>query len=79
MNSIIIDNLKKQVDDFYSDTGYQKMNIKVRDYMYPNPFVLKTDARLKDAIDLIIKNSLDAVPIVDDYDNVVGIITKTLA
>ncbi|OPY82198.1 MAG: Nif-specific regulatory protein [Smithella sp. PtaU1.Bin162] len=79
MNSIIIDNLKKQVDDFYSDTGYQKMNIKVRDYMYSNPFVLKTDARLKDAIDLIIRNSLDAVPIVDDYDNVVGIITKTLA
>ena len=79
MNSIIIDNLKKQVDDFYNDTGYQKMNIKVRDYMYPNPFVLKTNARLKDAIDLIIRNSLDAVPIVDDYDNVVGIITKTHA
>lgn len=79
MNPIIINNLKKQVDEFYNDTEYQKMNIKVKDYMRPNPFVLKSDATLKDAIALIIENGIDAVIITDDDNVVVGIVTKTLA
>lgn len=75
----IINNLKKQVDDFFNDTEYQKMNIKVKDYMCPNPLVLKIDSKLKNAISLIIENGIDAVPIIDDDNIVVGIVTKTLA
>lgn len=79
MNPIVINNLKKQVDEFYNDTEYQRINIKVKDYMCPNPLVLKSDAKLKDAISLIIEKGIDAIPIIDNEDNVIGIVTKTHA
>ena len=78
MNSIV-SHLKSQVDNFLNDAEYQKFNIKVKDFMCPNPLTLKIDAKLKEAISLIIENGVDAVPILDAENTVVGIVTKKLA
>jgi len=78
MNSIV-NHLKSQVDNFLNDAEYQKFNIKVKDFMCPNPLTLKIDAKLKEAISLIIENGVDAVPILDAENTVVGIVTKKLA
>jgi len=77
--SSIINHLKSQVDDFLNDAEYQRFNIKVKDFMCLNPPTLPSDAKLKEAICLIIEKGVDAVPVLDSENNLVGIITKKLA
>ena len=68
-----------QVDRVLADAKYAKIDVRVAQYMRPNPSVLNVDAKLQDAMKIILEERIDAVPIVD-YDNaIVGIITKTHA
>ncbi|HUN56439.1 MAG TPA: sigma 54-interacting transcriptional regulator [Smithella sp.] len=68
-----------QLNDLLLETKKMKMNEKVRDFMRPYPIVIKSTATLKDAIEIIIDNKIDGVPVVDEDNMMVGLVTKTLA
>jgi PAS domain S-box-containing protein len=68
-----------QLNDLLIETKTLKMNEKVSDFMRPHPIVIKSTASLKDAIEIIIDNKIDGVPVVDEENMMVGLVTKTLA
>jgi PAS domain S-box-containing protein len=68
-----------QLNNLLIETKTLKMNEKVSDFMRPHPIVIKSTATLKDAIEIIINNKIDGVPVVDEENMMVGLVTKTLA
>ena len=68
-----------QLNNLLIETKTLKMNEKVSDFMRPHPIVIKSTATLKDAIEIIINNRIDGVPVVDEENMMVGLVTKTLA
>ena len=71
-NSIFLN----QVNDFLKDYGRSTTNIKVKDFMRPDPLVIKADSKLKEAIEIILEKRIDAVPIVDEDGILIGVVTK---
>ena len=55
-----------------------KTSLKVKDFMREELDMLSLHDSIKSAMDIMINNNIDAVPIVDDSRNLVGLITKTL-
>src|SRR5665647_3287373 len=56
-----------------------KASLKVKDFMRDQPALLTLDDSIKSAIDIMVNNNIDAVPIIDESENLVGLVTKTLA
>lgn len=55
-----------------------KTSLKVKDFMRDDLDLLTLNDSIKSAMDIMINNSIDAVPIVDNSKNLVGLITKTV-
>lgn len=51
------------------------MNTKVADVMTSNPISVSSDDDLRDAIEVLIEEKVGGVPVVDDDEGLVGIIT----
>lgn len=51
-------------------------SIDLRDYMNSNPIKIKADANLLDAMDLIIENKVSGLCVVDDDNNLVGVLSE---
>lgn len=51
-------------------------NISIRRVMTPNPITITPTREVRDAVELIIKNDISSVPVVDG-DEILGIVTKT--
>ena len=56
-----------------------KASLKVKDFMRYQPALLTLDDSIKSAIDIMVNNNIDAVPIIDESEKLVGLVTKTLA
>ncbi|MFH0948335.1 MAG: CBS domain-containing protein [Elusimicrobiota bacterium] len=50
--------------------------LKARDVMTDNVITIKPDIHLKDAIRILIGKEISGVPVVDDSNNVVGILSE---
>jgi PAS domain S-box-containing protein len=79
MNDLKTAHFLDQLNTLLIETRTLKMNERVREFMRPDPIVLKNTATLKDAIEVIIDNKIDGVPVVDEENRMVGLVTKTLA
>lgn len=55
-----------------------KATLKVKDFMRNHPDLLTLNDSIKSAVAIMVNNNIDAVPIVDKSDNLVGQVTKTL-
>lgn len=55
-----------------------KATLKVKDFMRDHPDLLTLNDSIKSAVEIMVNNNIDAVPIVDESDNLVGQVTKTL-
>ncbi|HPF20091.1 MAG TPA: sigma 54-interacting transcriptional regulator [Syntrophomonas sp.] len=55
-----------------------KTSLKVKDFMRDELNMLSMSASIESAMRIMVKDSIDAVPIVDEANNLVGLITKTL-
>ncbi|CDG65856.1 MAG: hypothetical protein PWQ15_992 [Methanobacterium sp.] len=51
-------------------------NISIRRVMTPNPITITPTREVRDAVELMIKNDISSVPVVDG-DEILGIVTKT--
>jgi PAS domain S-box-containing protein len=71
----------EQVTDFFNEIGteYPGMNFKVKDFMRTDSKVLLGGANLSDAIKIIVENNIDTVPIVDDQNALIGVLTQKMA
>jgi len=56
-----------------------KASLKVKDFMRDQPALLTLDDSIKSAMDIMVNNNIDAVPIIDESEKLVGLVTKTLA
>jgi CBS domain-containing protein len=55
----------------------KKLNsILAKDIMTPNPTVVKVDSSIDKAIDIIIENEIVLVPVVDDNNKIVGVVSR---
>src|ERR671921_247408 len=55
----------------------KKLNaILAKDIMTPNPSVVKTDTPIEKVIDIIIEQEIVLVPVVDDNNRIVGVVTR---
>lgn len=79
MQTKIHANLQNLVDKFVRDAEYHKIEMRVKDFMRVNPRCLKTGSNLKDAIMIMVSDNIDSVPIVNEDNSLVGVVTKTLA
>ncbi|HWQ75919.1 MAG TPA: sigma 54-interacting transcriptional regulator [Syntrophomonas sp.] len=52
--------------------------LKVRDFMREGLKMLKREDSIKAAMDIMVNNNIDAVPIVDESKNLAGLVTKSL-
>jgi CBS domain-containing protein len=50
--------------------------VNLRDYMLPHPAKVKADANVLDAMRVIIDNKVSGLCVVDDADNLVGILSE---
>jgi CBS domain-containing protein len=55
-----------------------KTSLKVKDFMREDLDRLSLSDSIRSAMDIMVNNNIDAVPIVDESKNLVGLITKTL-
>ena len=51
-------------------------SVQLRDYMLSNPVKIKPDANLFEAIELITKNKISGLCVVDDDNNLVGLLSE---
>jgi len=51
--------------------------LKVKDIMTVNPFVVKQQVTVQEAVSLMLQHRVDGLPVVDDQGKLVGIFTKT--
>jgi len=51
--------------------------IKVKDIMTPNPITVSLDFSIEETAQLLLKNKISAVPVVDSQGRLVGVITQT--
>ncbi len=56
---------------------YLLSEIKVKDIMTPNPIVLKEDDSVEKAAVIMLENKISGLPVVDDDNKVIGMITQT--
>ena len=70
-----------QVNEFFSsiETEYPGLDFKVRDFMRTDTIALTGDAKLSDAIKIIVEDNIDTVPIVDHRNALIGVVTQKLA
>ena len=55
-----------------------KSSLKVKDFMRYHPEFLTAKDSIRSAVEIMVNNSIDAVPIVDEAGDLQGIVTKTL-
>ena len=55
-----------------------KSSLKVKDFMRCYPELLTAKDSIKSAVEIMVSDSIDAVPIVDEAGNLEGLVTKTL-
>jgi acetoin utilization protein AcuB len=53
----------------------QALNTKVNDLMTTNPMSLAPDDELQDAVELLVEEKIGGVPVVDEAEGLVGIVT----
>ncbi|MEP5567136.1 MAG: CBS domain-containing protein [Halioglobus sp.] len=51
-------------------------SVNIRDYILPNPVKVKADANVLEAMQIIIDNKISGLCVVDDSDNLVGILSE---
>lgn len=51
-------------------------SVNIRDYILPHPMKIKADANLLEAMQMIIDNKISGLCVVDDSDNLVGILSE---
>ncbi len=51
-------------------------SVSLRDYMLPHPVRVKSDDSILDAVHVIIDNKVSGVCVVDEQDNLVGILSE---
>lgn len=51
-------------------------SVNLRDYMIPHPVKVKTDTNMLEAMQVIIDNKISGLCVVDDADNLVGILSE---
>ena len=51
-------------------------SVNIRDYILPHPVKVKADANLLEAMQIIIDNKISGLCVVDDSDNLVGILSE---
>ncbi len=56
---------------------YLLSEIKVKDIMTPDPITLKENDSVEKAAVIMLENRISGIPIVDDNDHVIGVITQT--
>jgi acetoin utilization protein AcuB len=56
---------------------YLLSKIKVKDIMTKNPTIVSPDFSIEETAQILIKNKISAVPVIDDKGQVVGVITQT--
>jgi len=62
--------------DIY-ETYYLISNLKIRDIMAPNPVTVKPEDEIEKAAILMLEHKISGLPVVDESEKVVGIITQT--
>ena len=78
-------NLEKEkwltVAEYLSNLGRDlkiKSSLNVKDFMRYHPEFLTAKDSIRSAVEIMVNNSIDAVPIVDEAGDLQGIVTKTL-
>jgi PAS domain S-box-containing protein len=69
------------VAEYLSNLGRDlkiKSSLKVKDFMRYHPEFLTAKDSIRSAVEIMVNNSIDAVPIVDEAGDLQGIVTKTL-
>ena len=56
---------------------YLISKIKIRDIMSKNPITVPLDYTLEETAEILLKNKISGVPVLDHEDNIVGTITQT--
>ncbi len=56
---------------------YLLSEIKVKDIMTPNPLTLKEDDSVEKAAVIMLENRISGMPVVDDDNHVIGLVTQT--
>ena len=51
-------------------------SVNLRDYMLPHPVKVKADANILEAMQIIIDNKISGLCVVDDAENLVGILSE---
>lgn len=51
-------------------------SVNLRDYMLPNPATVRSDASLAEAMTIILDNRISGLCVVDDQENLVGILSE---
>jgi acetoin utilization protein AcuB len=59
------------------ELNYLLNDLKVKNFMTPDPIVAKPDMTIGDAAALMLMNKLGGLPVVDDQQKLVGIITES--
>ena len=59
-----------------SGEGKKLNSILAKDIMTPNPSVVKTDTPIEKVIDIIIEQEIVLVPVVDNNNRIVGVVTR---
>ncbi len=59
------------------EINYLISRLKVEEIMTPNPIVVKRDAKVGEAAQLMLRYKISGLPVVDDVGMLVGIITES--
>jgi acetoin utilization protein AcuB len=51
------------------------LNVKVRDVMTTEPLTVAPDDELQEAVELLVEEKIGGIPVVDDTEGLVGIVT----
>lgn len=62
--------------DYITAGSYNKAVMKVKDIMTPVVVSVKENATLKEANSFLVQHRVSGLPVVDDHNNVVGVITE---
>ena len=57
------------------ETREKALNTKVREIMTTSPITLSPDDDLEEAVELLIEEKIGGIPVVDDVEDLVGIVT----
>ena len=55
-----------------------KSSLTVKDFMRYHPELLTAEDSIRSAVEIMVNNSIDAVPIVDEAGDLQGLVTKTM-